>query len=577
MQVRMTRRFARTWPKTGEDFPAFAKRTARLSDNLWAEAGVRTGCAALSIVWWRSAVHLARLTEREPDRWCMKATAWHDAWWRKTAKGLHTPHHVGHGTPAPRQRPPFSGQKAVGPTHTTTRRALMWKRRTMADIDPGQGAVGKHGSDFRSRHHTTRSPSCSSRFMFERVQTGGRPIENSGELNCVGVHSSCKLEFANSRMQRHRGACNRRTTAPLKALKPEHTENRASRAGQKNQNWRHVSGVGGSEREGDQHTRSRRTLGSIWGRARMDPGSIWVTSVSSWGQVKVFLGPSWGHLRVETWLTWAHSAADAGSRLGVQFGPIWGVGLGAIWGRVSGWRAVSSQVCGAVLGFAAAPSRFGPTGGGARGSSPRCVIELAPRCAQRYWWASAQCDLSAHRRLARWCVHVSAVLGIGNGPDRSQATLPREAGHLERSGGLKWTASVAQFCALARSIDWSGVCPHLAESESRQSDRKFGRTTSHLADLGLRFGPKFLVPSAGLVLGQLLIEPHPDSADLGHSSPMMPKSRSTSGRTRPKLVEPSPTSVNYGPMLVEPSSNFVDTDADLVEGFRFRGGTASEH
>lgn len=96
MQIRITHRIAKMWPKTGEDFPASAGRTSRWSGTLWAEAGVLSWDAALTTVCWGWAGHLARLGGREPDRCCVRATSWRDAWWRTAVKSLnHTTAEMG--------------------------------------------------------------------------------------------------------------------------------------------------------------------------------------------------------------------------------------------------------------------------------------------------------------------------------------------------------------------------------------------------------------------------------------------------------------------------------------------------
>lgn len=39
--------------------------------------------------WWRWAGHMARLGQRGPDWWCVVATSWRDAWWRKAVNLLY--------------------------------------------------------------------------------------------------------------------------------------------------------------------------------------------------------------------------------------------------------------------------------------------------------------------------------------------------------------------------------------------------------------------------------------------------------------------------------------------------------
>lgn len=64
-QVPMTSEIAGWWPKVGEEFPQFARRTARASAEVRDSAGVPSWGHAVAATWWRWAGHLARPINRD--------------------------------------------------------------------------------------------------------------------------------------------------------------------------------------------------------------------------------------------------------------------------------------------------------------------------------------------------------------------------------------------------------------------------------------------------------------------------------------------------------------------------------
>lgn len=93
-QVGMTPRVAGWRPKAGEEHPQFFRRTARWAEVVWESAGVAPRDAAVLARFLRLAGHLARMGHREPRHGVCVLVGWHDAWWRKAARGV--PHSDAH-------------------------------------------------------------------------------------------------------------------------------------------------------------------------------------------------------------------------------------------------------------------------------------------------------------------------------------------------------------------------------------------------------------------------------------------------------------------------------------------------
>lgn len=119
-----------------------------------------------------------RLGGREQDRWCARARAWRDAWWRRTIKSLN---HAMAGMGC--QRLGRGHRAALGRTGSEKCRAREQERGTIADS--GLGRARWRSMDSLS-HHTSHEERKmpKGRFMLADVQAEGRRIE---ELRLAGI------------------------------------------------------------------------------------------------------------------------------------------------------------------------------------------------------------------------------------------------------------------------------------------------------------------------------------------------------------------------------------------------------
>lgn len=74
MQLRVTRRLAKCWPRGSEGYPEYARRTARWACELWSRAHIPVWDEAIVGIWWRWAGNLERLGATDECRLCHVAT-----------------------------------------------------------------------------------------------------------------------------------------------------------------------------------------------------------------------------------------------------------------------------------------------------------------------------------------------------------------------------------------------------------------------------------------------------------------------------------------------------------------------
>lgn len=73
VQTRMTRRLGGWWPRVGEEYPQYARRTSRWAEENWAIARIPVWDVAVVTLWWRRAGHVGRLCMVEP---CAGSPEW---------------------------------------------------------------------------------------------------------------------------------------------------------------------------------------------------------------------------------------------------------------------------------------------------------------------------------------------------------------------------------------------------------------------------------------------------------------------------------------------------------------------
>lgn len=130
--------------------PSPSQRTARWAETLWAQAVVASWDAAIASTWWRWRGHLARLTEREPDRWGGIATAWCDACWTQTVRG-----------PVCYAPPRALGKEMMGRGDSKTVQRILGDAATIAVERTRPRRLGGHGRPVRGQTSSPMIYKCS--------------------------------------------------------------------------------------------------------------------------------------------------------------------------------------------------------------------------------------------------------------------------------------------------------------------------------------------------------------------------------------------------------------------------------